>query len=599
MSSALYRKYRPQTFAQMIGQSHIKITLQRELERGEIAHAYLFCGPRGLGKTTSARLFAKSINCLKREDGQSEPCNECESCQDIIAGRSVDIIEIDAASNTGVDNVRDNIIENSRFNPVKSKYKVFIIDEVHMLSTSAFNALLKILEEPPAHVIFILCTTEIHKLPVTIISRCQRFDFKRVTGEQLIKRLEGVVKGENKKVEDEVLHRIVLASEGCVRDAESLLSKILSLGDEVSLEQAEIVLPRTDFESIAAFAGYLAEKNSAAAIELINKLVNDGFDLSVFSENLLEFLRQMLLIKTSGSLEPYGVELSEDLNKRVTDLSGKFSWEELVDLVEVFTEKSKEIKQAFIPQLPLEIAVIRVTERVFCQKPPIYNFDGGSSPKAPTSAVRPAASVAPAPTSAPTPIETKNIELKAAVAEPTKAAEPVIESVAGIKAAEPVQTTEAAPAAPTAVEMPANNGNVTFEDILAKWQAVIQKLINTNFSLASLLKMGQPLRFERDVLEIAVTSAFFKGRMEANNNRPIIEEAFESELGVKVVVKGVVSAHVVPIPVTLEFKEEPEEGMAEAPVNSGGMADLAAGMQNAMAAAAPKLDVTEEVMAMF
>jgi DNA polymerase III subunit gamma/tau len=577
MSSALYRKYRPQTFAQMIGQSHIKITLQRELERGEIAHAYLFCGPRGLGKTTSARLFAKSINCLKREDGQSEPCNECDSCQDIMAGRSVDIIEIDAASNTGVDNVRENIIENSRFNPVKSKYKVFIIDEVHMLSTSAFNALLKILEEPPAHVIFILCTTEIHKLPVTIISRCQRFDFKRVTGEQLIKRLEGVVKGENKKVEDEVLHRIVLASEGCVRDAESLLSKILSLGDEVSLEQAEIVLPRTDFESIAAFVGYLAEKNSAAAIELINKLINDGFDLSVFSENLLEFLRQMLLVKTSGSLEPYGVELSEDLNKRVIDLSGKFSWEELVDLIEVFTEKNKEIKQAFIPQLPLEIAVIRVTERVFCQKPPIYNFDASTAPKTPASVARPVVA-APAPAS--TLVETKNIELKTAVAEL-------------------VQATEAAPVAPAAVEMPVSNGSVTFEDILAKWQAVIQKLINTNFSLASLLKMGQPLRFERDVLEIAVTSAFFKGRMEANNNRPVIEQAFESELGVKVVVKGIVSANVVPIPVSLEFNEEAVRSSEQIEASASGMAGLAAGMQNAMAAAAPKLDVTEEVLAMF
>ncbi|MEK7167667.1 MAG: DNA polymerase III subunit gamma/tau, partial [Patescibacteria group bacterium] len=307
--ASLYRKYRPQSFQDLIGQNHIKITLQNEIELDKIGHAYLFCGPRGLGKTTTARLFAKSINCFNRESGKSEPCNECLSCRSIINNNSVDIIEIDAASHTGVDNVRENIIENARFTPSSSKFKVFIIDEVHMLSTSAFNALLKTLEEPPAHAIFILCTTEIHKLPQTIISRCQRFDFKKVSSDNMLKRLEHLVREEKKKVAKKVLQNIVLHSEGCVRDAESLLEKILTLGDDITEEQAELVLPRSDFNQIISLLNFLLDKNATASIELINQLVSDGVDLSIFLDSLVEFLRKVLLLKVNGRLSNLGLEL--------------------------------------------------------------------------------------------------------------------------------------------------------------------------------------------------------------------------------------------------------------------------------------------------
>ncbi len=576
MSSALYRKYRPQTFAQMIGQNHIKITLQHELAKGDIGHAYLFCGPRGLGKTTSARLFAKSVNCENRKTGESlparqaglpagqagEPCNICSSCVDITAGHSVDIIEIDAASNTGVDNVRENIIENSRFNPVRSKFKVFIIDEVHMLSTSAFNALLKILEEPPAHVIFILCTTEIHKIPLTIISRCQRFDFKKVTGEQMLKRLELVVAGEAKKVEEEVLKRIIVNSEGCVRDAESLLAKVLSLGDDITADQAEIVLPRSDFESTSSFVNFLAENNSAAAIELINRLMEDGVDLAIFVDSLLEYLRQMLLVKTSGRLENYGIELSSDLNQGVIDLAEKFNFAEIVDMIEVISVKAKEIKQSSIPQLPLEIAVIRITKKISCQKPDIISFVAPvAMAKAPVLSITPAVKKfqAAEPVMAEVKIEPKNIPNEAA------------------------QDNKPAAVFSTAV----NSTDYKIEDIIAKWPKIIQKLIGTNFTLASLLKISQPLKIENGYLIIAVSSDFYRGRMESNNNRPVIEAAIEGEIGCKVIIKGIASSNVQPLEMVIDYGEHIAE-------ESETTATPAISQINNL-----KLNQAEEVMNMF
>ena len=204
----LYRKYRPQKFAQVTGQEHIITTIVNEIATGQVAHAYLFSGPRGTGKTTTARLLAKAVNCETRANGASEPCDTCLSCVEISAGRNIDVIEIDAASHTGVDNVRENIIDNAQFKPTKSKWKVFIIDEVHMLSTSAFNALLKTLEEPPAHVIFILATTELHKLPLTIISRCQRFNFHKIPLEQMRARLQELASSEEVKIDDEVMESV-------------------------------------------------------------------------------------------------------------------------------------------------------------------------------------------------------------------------------------------------------------------------------------------------------------------------------------------------------------------------------------------------------
>src|SRR3989344_2710992 len=291
-----YRKYRPQTFNDVVGQEHIIKTITNQISAGHIAHAYLFSGPRGIGKTTSARLLAKAINCEQRAEGQFEPCDKCASCTEITGGRAIDVMEIDAASQTGVDNVRENIIDNAQFKPTKSKFKIFIIDEVHMLSTSAFNALLKTLEEPPAHVIFILATTEHHKLPDTIISRCQRFNFKKISYDVMMKRLQDLSKEEDIKVDEAVLGRIINKSDGCLRDAESLLGQVMSLNlKHIKVEDVQAVLPISDAKDVLNFVEYLLKKQTKEALEAINSIIESGVSIDNFCVEMIDTLRSIMI----------------------------------------------------------------------------------------------------------------------------------------------------------------------------------------------------------------------------------------------------------------------------------------------------------------
>ncbi|MFA4833526.1 MAG: DNA polymerase III subunit gamma/tau [Patescibacteria group bacterium] len=354
--ATLYRKYRPQNFAEMVGQNHIKVTLENEIQSGRIAHAYLFCGPRAVGKTTLARVIAKAVNCLKRKEGESEPCNQCEICEEITVGRSLDIMEIDAASHTGVDNVRENIITSARTAPSRCKYKVFIIDEVHMLSISAFNALLKIIEEPPANVIFILCTTEIHKVPTTIISRCQRFDFRRIGVNDVVRKLNYIVSKEGIKIDKKILESIARKSEGYMRDAEGLLGQIVSIGGrEITQEEADLVIPRSDLDEIINLIGYLIKKDAANAVRLTNKLVDEGVNLSAFISDLIEVLRKIMLDKISaGNL---ALEFGETLEIKINEVSRELTLEQLTFFIERFIKVKNELRDSFIAQLPMELAI--------------------------------------------------------------------------------------------------------------------------------------------------------------------------------------------------------------------------------------------------
>ncbi|MHB8903691.1 MAG: DNA polymerase III subunit gamma/tau [Patescibacteria group bacterium] len=360
--STLYRDYRPQNFSEVFGQNHIKITLQNEISAGQMAQAYLFCGPRAVGKTTLARVLAKALNCTKRKDKESEPCNKCANCLSITQGSNLDVIEIDAASNTGVDNVRENIIAFSRVAPNNTKFKVFIIDEVHMLSISAFNALLKIIEEPPTYVVFILCTTEIQKVPTTIISRCQRFDFKRISISDVVKKLNLIAAAEKITVDQEVLESVARRSGGHLRDAESLLGQIFSLGDKtISLEQAELVMPHYNSSEAIDLIESLGRKDAAKAIILINNLVDSGANLKNFNAEIINLLRKIMLNKLNPSLAAnLGLDLGESLELKLNAVETSLEWPQLILFTKKFLESYSDSRNSLITQLPLELVIMEL-----------------------------------------------------------------------------------------------------------------------------------------------------------------------------------------------------------------------------------------------
>ncbi|NCF74953.1 MAG: DNA polymerase III subunit gamma/tau [Xanthomonadaceae bacterium] len=359
--AALYQKYRPQFFSEVVGQEPIKKILTQEIKKQKIAHSFLFVGPRGIGKTTLARILAKSLNCEKRKEGEFEPCNQCASCKSINAGSDLDIIEIDAASHTGVDNVRENIISVSRTAPVLNKYKVFIIDEAHMLSISAFNALLKTLEEPPKNVIFILATTEAQKVPQTIISRCQRLDFKKISFDDTVKCLKKICAKEKIKVDIDILKNIAYLSEGCLRDAESLLGQILVLDDKrITKEQVEAIMPTTNISLIFSLMELLVKGDRKESIRLINKALGQGIDLQMLSQSFIELLRKILLYKIDPSLEEFSQEFDNENKRKINSFSQSLEEEQICSIIEIFKKRLLEIEFAKIIQLPLEMAVIEV-----------------------------------------------------------------------------------------------------------------------------------------------------------------------------------------------------------------------------------------------
>ncbi len=358
MSLALYRKYRPQTFAEVTGQEPIVATLESEIVNGDVAHAYCFSGPRGVGKTTMARLLAKAVNCPKRKEKSAEPCNACDTCVAITEGRLLDIVEIDAASHTGVDHVREVIIEQSRIAPFQAQWKVFIIDEVHMLSNSSFNALLKTLEEPPPNVMFIMATTSIDKVPVTVLSRCERFGFKTVPGKIMRKRLEHLAKAEDREVEPAVFEAIVRASGGSVRDAESLLGQLLSFsGKKVKREDADLVIPPSDVGRAILWADHVFGARPKEAVELLEEIAYSGGDCERFADDLIEVGRLLLLEKLGARDAVVFEGLAEQHQKTLSDIVGTHPLPAINRFVDVLLARKPAIAYSPLPQIPLEMAV--------------------------------------------------------------------------------------------------------------------------------------------------------------------------------------------------------------------------------------------------
>ncbi len=368
----LARKYRPQTFTELIGQPHIKETLGNAIMTNRLAHAYLFAGSRGTGKTTTARILAKCLNCLK---GMSiTPCGECSSCKEIANGYSMDVLEIDGASNRGIDEIRE-LRERVKFLPAAAKYKVYIIDEVHMLTNEAFNALLKTLEEPPAHVIFVFATTEPHKVPQTILSRCQRFDFKRIPVSEICKLLKQVSELEKIEIDDLTLTFIARASEGSMRDAESILDQVVSFcGNKVTQEDVSTILGIVPQEVLITFCNAIIKSDSNEIIKLLNDLVNEGIDLSQFVREMMMRLRNLLLIK-AGCTPDSVIDLASDSIKLLQVQAEQWTQEQLLNFIETF-QKANENMRLFPLQarLILEVALIKIIQGNKKQESPKKEF---------------------------------------------------------------------------------------------------------------------------------------------------------------------------------------------------------------------------------
>lgn len=491
----LYRKYRPQKLSEMIGQEHIKSALIGSLTSGKIAHAYLFAGPRGSGKTTTARILAKALNCQTTfgRNKFSEPCGKCESCQTVGDGTFIDLIEIDAASNRGIDDIRE-LREKIKLSPAGGRFKIYIIDEAHMLTNEAFNALLKTLEEPPAHAVFVLCTTSVEKLPITIVSRCNRFDFKKATIEELEKALSEIAKKEKLGIDKEAIFRIGQIADGSFRDALTILDQLGSLRKKITASDVDRLCAFAGIESVAKMVEYLALGKVAEAIILTNKVIAQGADLKRFLDELLAYFRAMLFIK-SGLVETVENNYTIDIVRRLENQSGIWSREKISRALRLFTDAASLLKSAIIIQLPVELAIVDLVDwhQTSTGKPEEITIDEADD----------------------------KIDQKE----------------------EPVHTE-------VKVDQTVSDDQLLNE----KWPQFLKGIKKHNTSVESLLRLARPISFINDVLTLEVFYRFHKERIESIGVHKLIAIVGQEVFAVDIKVKCILGSRAVKTNVTEDLE---------------------------------------------
>ncbi len=520
MAQALYRKWRPQTFDEVVGQEHVVRTLRNALLSGRIHHAYLFAGPRGTGKTTTARLLAKAVNCLDPEPAR-RPCNRCAICRAVNEGRLMDLIEIDAASNTSVEDVRE-LRERVGYRPTEARYKVYIIDEVHMLSTAAFNALLKTLEEPPGHVIFVLATTEPHRIPATVLSRCQRLDFRRISLAEIAARLRAIAEQENIRADEDALTLIARYAAGSMRDAESLLDQLAAYGETVqdarviTVETVRTVLGTGDEEAVFALADALASGDIGVGLRVIQEAVDQGTDPRQFARQMTEHLRALLLAQLGVS---HSVYVPDGFRARFQAQATQLAPSHLTRAIRLFSQAATETRTTWQPQLPLELAFVEA----------VLAKEGTAAPGA-----RPG----PIPQAGPA------VPRSVLPGEPTAASPPTAPSATASPS--PIRPSAPPPAPAPPDEAPGQGEPISLEEVQARWNDFLQSLRSVNLSLQALLRSGRPIGVEGDTLLIGFAYPFHKSKVEEDANRRAAEDVMSKLLGRRVRVRCVLSTEAAP-----------------------------------------------------